>query len=199
MTEIELKARVKSPAETEAKLRKFCTFQGETVKKDEYWRNPAGKTLRLRIETGKEPLVTWKIKSINNGVETNDEREFHVSSAGLFSELLRETGFLPVLKKEKRTKTFSVSCPSPGLRGGPHQDKTFQASMELSDVTGLGFFLEIEIVLDNPDGETEKEAGAALRELLAQAGVPESEIEERYYSELLALKETNPLKSNVAK
>lgn len=195
MTEIELKAHVRDPSGTEERLRSFCTFRGETVKKDEYWKNPAGKTVRIREETGKPPVLTWKVKTLNGGVEVNDEKEFSVSSGSLCSEFLKEAGFSPSLRKEKRTKTYTCGAFPEAAGTG----KGFPASLELSEVAGLGFFLEIEIMLDKPDGETEKEARQTLGVLLARAGIPESEIEERYYSELLALKDASPRKSSVAK
>ena len=97
-------------------------------------------------------------------------------------------GFTPVLCKKKHTKTFRFS-----LDGGQ------AASLELSDVYGLGFFLEIEICLQQPDTRQTEAAKRVLRELLAKAGLPEQAVEPRYYSELLALKSESARKSSVEK
>lgn len=196
MTEIELKAHVRNPSETESKLKRFCSFQGETIKTDEYFRSGGGKTVRVREETGRHPVVTWKEKTMANGVEVNDEKEFSVSSRPLFTAFLHECGFTSCQKKEKRTKTF---VRAEKLRSLRREEQTVPVSLELSEVKGLGFFLEIEILLENPSRAAQTEAVSVIKNLLARTDIPETEIEERRYTELLALKESSPLKSSVAK
>lgn len=188
VTEIELKARVADPAAVENRLRQFCAFAGETDKNDRYWQNSAGLRARIREETGRPAVLTWKQKTLAGGIEVNEENEFSVSSAAQAAAFLSAAGFTPVLCKKKHTKTFRFS-----LDGGQ------AASLELSDVYGLGFFLEIEICLQQPDTRQTEAAKRILRELLAKAGLPEQAVEPRYYSELLALKSESARKSSVEK
>lgn len=188
VTEIELKARVADPAAAESRLRQFCVFAGETDKNDRYWQNSAGMRARIREETGRPAVLTWKQKTLAGGIEVNEENEFSVSSAAQAAAFLSAAGFTPVLCKKKHTKTFRFS-----LDGGK------SASLELSDVHGLGFFLEIEICLQQPDARQTEAAKRTLRELLAKAGLPEQAVEPRYYSELLALKSESARKSSVEK
>lgn len=60
-----------------------------------------------------------------------------------------------------------------------------QVHLELCNIPQLGDFLEIEIVTEtctNEDGIRDR-----LKSLIEQSGIPLSNIEERYYSELLKL------------
>ncbi len=50
----------------------------------------------------------------------------------------------------------------------------------------LGWFVELEILAENPDEEYVARAESALRETLARCGVPESAIERRFYTEMLS-------------
>jgi len=58
------------------------------------------------------------------------------------------------------------------------------------EVEKLGWFLEIEIVLDDIEGDTTKETTIKekkrqLMEFLSELGIEEDAIESRYYSEML--------------
>ena len=188
VTEIEMKARVADPAAVETGRGKVGALAGHPDKHDRYWQNSAGLRARIREETGRPAVLTWKQKTLAGGIEVNEENEFSVSSAAQAAAFLSAAGFTPVLCKKKHTKTFRFS-----LDGGQ------AASLELSDVYGLGFFLEIEICLQQPDTRQTEVAKRILRELLAKAGLPEQAVEPRYYSELLALKSESARKSSVEK
>ena len=200
MTEIELKAHVRDPAETERIILGFAEARGEVLKRDVYWRRPgpesppgagpaksgAGSSarsideaikLRIRDEGGKA-VVTYKRKELRADIEVNDEREFAVSDRAALECLITDLGFEPYISKEKRTKSFAFA----GDGGIP-------VTIELSLVTGLGWFVEIEILMENP-GETETgRARKLLRETLARCGIPESELEPRFYTDLLRERE----------
>jgi adenylate cyclase class 2 len=57
--------------------------------------------------------------------------------------------------------------------------------IEVSYVDKLGDFIEIEILSETADTERTIEAHKKLLRTLEKAGVPEENIETRYYSELL--------------
>lgn len=57
--------------------------------------------------------------------------------------------------------------------------------IEISYVDKLGDYIEIEILSDTDNSETTQKAHAKLLSVLKKCGVPESDIETRYYSEML--------------
>ncbi len=184
MTEIEIKARVADPAKTENAIRAFASFERETIKRDEYWgldvpegrEGPTGSFMKVRVrdEDGVS-TVTYKRKETRGDIEVNDEREFSVSDRSALECLLEDIGFAIYIKKEKATKSFRCRAGD----GTP-------VTIELSLIAGLGWFVELEILADEPDEGTIACAEAALRETLAKCGIPESAIERRFYTEMLS-------------
>ena len=130
--------------------------------------------LRVREEAG-ETVVTYKRKELQGDIEVNDEREFSIGDRAAFETLITDLGFTPFIKKERKTKTFAYAA-----EGG------ISVGIELSLVTGLGWFVELEILEDNPDEATTARAQTILRETLAKCGVDPSAIESRYYTDMLA-------------
>lgn len=184
MTEIEIKARVADPAKTENAIRAFASFERETIKRDEYWgldgpegrEGPTGSFMKVRVrdEDGVS-TVTYKRKETRGDIEVNDEREFSVSDRSALECLLADIGFAIYIKKEKATKSFRCRAGD----GTP-------VTIELSLIAGLGWFVELEILADEPNEGTIARAEAALRETLAKCGIPESAIERRFYTEMLS-------------
>lgn len=186
MTEVEIKARVLDPNAAERAIRAVATFRGESVKRDVYWLSQSligvhPVRVRIREETfpGVEPIttVTYKRKETRGTAEVNDEREFSISDRAAFETLLKDLSFAPYQTKTKKTKTFDY-------RKSPAES----VSVELSEVEGLGYFAELEVLLDSP---TEEEVGLAqnlLQDTLKACGIGEEAIETRYYTELLALR-----------
>ncbi len=135
-----------------------------------------GKEVRLRVrdESGR-CVVTYKRKELRGDIEVNDEREFAIDDRAAFETLIRDLGFVPHIAKEKRTKTFAYAAP-----GGT------EVSIELSLVAGLGWFIEVEILADNPDEAATARARETLFCTLDRCGVERSAIETRYYTDMLA-------------
>ena len=203
MTEIEIKAHVADPVAAEKNIRAFAGFEGHVSKSDTYWKKngsgaagddiaetaagredgiPAPQPVKVRIREERDPergegttVVTYKRKELQGDIEVNDEREFSIDDRAAFETLIGDLGFVPYVKKEKDTKSFSH-------RAGDGNEVT----IELSLVAGLGWFVELEILADNPSSEETARAQTALRETLARCGIPESAIERRYYTDLIA-------------
>jgi adenylate cyclase class 2 len=135
-----------------------------------------GKEVRLRVrdESGRR-VVTYKRKELQGDIEVNDEREFAIDDRAAFEALIGDLGFVPYVTKEKRTKTFAHVAP----------DGT-EVSIELSLVMGLGWFIELEILADDPDEAETSRARETLFAALDRCGVERSAIEKRYYTEMLA-------------
>ena len=212
MTEIEIKAHVAAPDETEKNIRAFADFEGRVFKSDAYWKKNGGGTassadddiaeagtagradgqaaplptvkVRIReeraVDGGQQAgtgttVVTYKRKELQGDIEVNDEREFTIDDRGAFEILIGDLGFVPYIQKEKDTKSFSYRAPD-----------GFDVTIELSLVAGLGSFVELEILADNPSPEETSRAQCVLRETLLRCGISESAIERRYYTDMLA-------------
>jgi adenylate cyclase class 2 len=207
MTEIELKAHVANPEDTEKKIRTFAAFKGETEKFDAYWTNNAGKNgqaaqnpvkVRIREESGLI-VVTYKKKERQGAIEVNDEREFTIDNREAFETLITDLGFSRDSLKHKKTKSFDYVAHDgadsthsvAGAHGahGAHDENSAgntPVTIELSLVDPLGWFVEIEILKDNPDSETIERSRKILGETLKLCGIGEDAIEMRYYTEMIA-------------
>jgi predicted adenylyl cyclase CyaB len=178
--EVELKARVRSRAATEAAVASFARPCGAVDKRDAYWHGPDwrlnGDTrgFRLRSE-GHGSIVTFKTKRSEGGVEINREREFEVSDPEAFNEFALRLGCEPFYEKRKRGLAFKAGR---GAEPG-------EATIEIIEVSGLGDFIEIEILLEDEDPARLALAQSEIRAFLARSGVREEDIEPRFYSELL--------------
>jgi adenylate cyclase class 2 len=182
--EIELKAWADAPEDVRTRLEAIARPLGSYDKADEYWRFPAenpgegsagapalGSGVRIRRLDAAAPgaVVTFKRKEVRDGIEINDEREFEVSDAASFAELLSRLGLSPWIRKRKTGAAWDAD----GI------------TAELSDIETLGTFIELEILADSDDGRTVETARARLLDLLDRLGVPRERIEGRYYTELL--------------
>jgi len=194
--EIELKAHVKNDTHDIEALKRLLFEKAEYLcafeKDDTYYfpLNPSDiprSGIRLRGESKTFPdgtvkktaYVTYKTKEVRDGIEVNDEKEFEVCSARYspviaFDEFLKMTGLVPGFSKHKRGWAFSKD----GINA------------ELLEVKKLGWFLEIEIVMDGveKDSTTEtaiNEKKKQLMEFLSDLGIKKDAIESRYYSEML--------------
>jgi adenylate cyclase, class 2 len=180
MIEVELKARLADPAATEAKVASFATFVTSFEKSDAYWHGPdwrlarGSKGFRVRTEAG-ETTVTFKTKKCEGGMEINREREFSVSDPTALDELLFRLGCEPFFSKRKRGKRYEARTAGAAR----------PITIEILELEGLGPFIEIEALLETESPEAIALAQGEVKGLLARAGVPETAIESRYYSELL--------------
>jgi len=191
--EIELKAHVADFEATKRLLFEKAAYKWAFVKDDTYWfpvrtpseRNsgeaaadllPAG--VRVRRESrsfpdGKEEsfcFVTYKIKEVKDGIEINDEKEIEIRSASCeFEELLRRLGLKINITKRKRGWSFLHN----------------EINAELTEVEGLGWFVELEILADNNREETVVQGRKELMDFLDSLGIERGAIESRYYSEML--------------
>ena len=198
--EIELKAHVDNIDELKYILGAKAEFMGAFEKEDTYWL-PNGKPdsrhdcdgkdggihpiskLRLRREKREFPdgrvnfaaFATCKEKRVMDGIEENDEHEFEVHPVEEFEVFLRRMGFKPGAYKKKRGWVYRCA----------------EICAELVMVEGLGWFIELEIILDavnereDPDSSS-KESRKKLLDFLEELGISKESIEGRYYTEMLS-------------
>lgn len=195
MTEIELKAHVYEKEKLIQTLKTFATYEKTVSKDDTYYHLKTSKvqnggkdyiSVRIRKETQSKEnktitknYLTYKRKEIRtseNGLSTevNDENETEILDTKPLEVLLHDIGFVPALKKQKEVIDFFV------------QTKFGKASLELCNVLGLGDFLEIEILSEKSDEKTVANVQSELKKILKKCNIPEKDIENRYYSEMLA-------------
>ena len=178
--EIELKARLNDALSVKKKLNLLGKYRHAFEKYDSYWfpeHSESGVRLRREIcidsiGSKKQTIfVTFKKKEIACGIEINDEKEFTVADADLFEEMLEFLGLHKKIYKEKKGQVWDVDS----------------ISAEISHVTDLGWFAELEIIADTNDDKTVSAGRERLLSLLEQLDIPADSIESRPYSVLLAL------------
>jgi adenylate cyclase class 2 len=180
MIEVELKAHLAGPEAAEARVASFAAFAGSFEKFDAYWHGPdwrlsrGTKGFRVRTEDA-TTVVTFKTKRCEGGVEINREREFTASDPAALDEFFLRLGCEPFYTKRKRGKRFELSAPGSAR----------PITIEILELEGLGWFIEIEALLETEAPEAVALAQGEIRGILARAGVDEAQIESRYYSELL--------------
>jgi len=184
--EIELKAHILDSEALKRLLFEKTTYERAFTKDDSYLypgqtgertTNPLPSGLRIRKENrifpdGKEEAlisVTFKIKEVKDGIEINNEREFEISSLPPFEELLKRLGLSAGHVKKKRGWAFTHN----GI------------NIELTEVEGLGWFVELEILADNNREKTIAGGRERLFQLLDSLGIARDAIESRFYSEML--------------
>jgi adenylate cyclase class 2 len=202
--EIELKACLDDSMPVEQRLSGLGTFCRSYKKSDSYWfprQTGAGGAsippsgVRVRRESGmsadgtayESVLVTYKHKEISDGIEVNDEREFTVSAATPFEDLLTRLGLCKGISKEKQGRAWTIPPESAGQSGVVQRP----ILAELSLVTGLGWFVELEIITEDNDGQTVEECRRQLLALLEKLEIPADRIEARPYTVMLKEKEQN--------
>jgi predicted adenylyl cyclase CyaB len=191
--EVELKVHLDDAEAMKGRLSALGEYRGSFKKSDSYWipvKTEAGimpapsMGVRVRYENGngaeaaapESGMVTYKTKEISGGIEVNNECEFSVSNAALFEELLSRLGLYNDICKEKEGWAWLIL---------PETDGRAPILAELSMVTKLGWFLELEILLSGNDGQTVQESRLRLLALLEKLNIPPERIEARPYTVML--------------
>lgn len=193
MYEIELKAHVQNRNEVLSKIKQFATYLQTVERRDTYFSRTLEKPLngkdyisiRIREEIKETPegnetsyLMTYKqkenrIDSSGITTEINNEKESVLTNPDALKSFLIDDGFYIKLKKLKKVEDYTCKT------------QCGQATLELCNIPPLGDFLEIEILSETNDERSVQKAQQELKKLLQMSGVPETQIEPRYYSELL--------------
>lgn len=179
MVEIEMKARVADPRTVREKLSGIFIYEGDVEKDDEYWSAPtlsaaipaAGFRYRIRRE-GRGTTVTFKDKTYSDGMEINSEVEFGISDEDAFRSFMARLSAQPLYRKKKKGSQWRGKD---GLLA------------ELVEVEGLGFFLEIEQVVDDARKADLVLIKEKIGRVMEKCGLSRSDIECRPYSQLLGM------------
>ena len=189
--EIELKAHLIDFELIKKRLSGIGNHHRSYIKSDSYWlsRYSVVSGIRVRREKGVDKagnayesvFVTFKNKTISDGIEINEEREFTVSDAILFEQMLEELGMYKYMEKEKNGWAWDIP---PQIAGQP------PICAEISLVKSLGWFLELEIITEDHTGDTVEESRKRLLALLETLEIPQEYIEEKPYAQMLSEIET---------
>jgi adenylate cyclase class 2 len=176
--EVEQKHRVDDRAALVASLTERGVTLGEAVlQSDQYFAHPARDFAQtdeaLRIRTvGNSSLVTYKGPKLDATSKTRRELELPLAASDAdgsqFAELLAALGFTPVATVRKQRRTFHITHDGRDVEGA------------LDDVDGVGAYVELELMADDANLESAKNAISSLAAEL-QLGPSER----RSYLELL--------------
>lgn len=179
--EIEVKARVTDVDALRAKLHAVSRGVYSFVKEDLYFAVPEAPRgtveftlFRLRRENG-DAIVTHKKRTMIGNVEENREVEFTVTDADAFELFALSLGYVVSIRKRKTGEQYEIAA------------STLATVVELTEIDGLGWFAEIEILL--PDDADDSQRDAARREIeatLKRLNIPRASIEPRRYTDMLA-------------
>lgn len=174
MYEIEAKVPLKKAdvQRLRKELPKIAKLKGKSIKKDTYFGSTSEYLFRLRDKNGKG-ILNLKYKKVEGGVEVNREVELPVSSITKVKGLLKKLKISTCASKKKISETYKY--------------KTYQ--IELNKVEKLGYFLEIETIIQKKSDIPR--AKKALREMFSRLGFSSKDFEKKYYLELLAEKRKN--------
>lgn len=191
MFEIELKAHFYNKEKLIENLEKFAKHIKDVEKNDTYYHLPIENkdkhiTVRIRKETQtidkkKNTIfyLTYKKKEqriSQEGLESemNDENESIISDTKTIEILFKDIGFFPFLCKQKIVNVYQTTT------------EFGNATIELCNIPKLGDFIEIEILSDNNNKMIVDSIQKKLHDILKRCEIPESQIENKYYSELLS-------------
>ena len=180
VTEIELKAHVADYEAIKLVLSEKAKYLGVFEKEDSYWfpkeASISSKSYRLRKEKreidGMEKsasFISYKKKEVRDEIEINEEREFEVKPGELAGEFFHELGFESGISKRKRGWAYTWE----GI------------TAELVEVEGLGWFVELEILIEKQQEENFEAAKKRLLDFLDDLGIKKEALESRFYTEML--------------
>ncbi len=142
-----------------------ASFLREEIQEDVYFSVPLPELLRVRrISNLGRAFLTYKRIVDPRRNEEFDELEVEVSDFDTTVEILKRLGYEEDVVVRKRRLVYRLG------------DVTF----ELSEVEGLGGFLDIEVISDDVEG-----AKRMIWEVAEKLGLTEDDVEPRLYQELI--------------
>ncbi|ASJ07680.1 class IV adenylate cyclase [Thermococcus pacificus] len=142
-----------------------ASFVREEVQEDVYFSIPLPELLRVRrIPNLGKTFLTYKRIADPGRNEEFDELEVEVSDFETTVEILKRLGYKEDVIVRKRRLVYRLN----------------RVTFELSEVEGLGGFLDIEVISDDV-----AEAKREIWEVARKLGLSEKDVEPRLYQELI--------------
>lgn len=173
MIEVESKFSVENAKIIREEIKKIEKFERIDLKVDDYYtledlNQRPQKSLRIRKINGFY-IANFKHRlSYKNGVYAKKEVEFVIDNIESFLGLIKDFGFRKWLRKEKRCEIYGIK-------------KNFQ--IELNHVKGLGWFIEIEYLVDS-ESKIEK-ARREVVKVMKELGFDENDAVKEGYTRML--------------
>ncbi len=176
--EVEIKAHISDPRAVQVTVEGLEGIsEASPIDKDDWYFSPRGEPalFRLRREAGRV-LFTRKRKRMEGNIETNEEFEFEADESQFdrACAFVASLGYEVTAKKSKRGLSYSLAWGE-GLGG---------LTIELCEVSSLGWFVELEFVLE--ERALVEDAKRALVKALALLEIDSSQVEGKPYLELLS-------------
>ena len=167
-TNLELKARITSAAGAQECARRLgAAYQGVLHQRDTYFRVAAGR-LKIREIRGSAAELIWYERDESTSERwSRYERVAIADPAPLLRVLAGACGTLAVVEKDRSLYLYG------------------SARIHLDEVSGLGAFLEFEIVGEEPDASR-----SAMRSLRDAFGIRDTDVVRGSYSDLILAKRT---------
>lgn len=163
--EIEVKFRVDFNSLRGAIEALGASFVREELQEDVYFSIPLPELLRVRrISNLGKAFLTYKRIADPGRNEEFDELEVEVSDFGTTVEILKRLGYKEDIVVRKRCLVYKLG----------------NVTFELSEVEGLGGFLDIEVISDDAE-----KAKNVIWEVAEKLGLTERDVEPRLYQELI--------------
>jgi len=173
MIEVESKVYVRNPSLVRKLARKLGKYTGTEIKIDDYYTQerldgfPKDK-IRIR-KINRHHIVNFKRKlSYDQGVHAKEEIEHEVIDIKKFMKLIKNLGFRKWMKKEKKCEIYQIK-------------KNFH--IELNNVKGLGWFVEIEYLIKNPSSI--KKARVEVVRVMSALGFKKKDAIKKGYTKLI--------------
>ena len=172
MIEVETKVKVFDLEKCKNKIVEISKYKGRQIKIDDYYtlenlKNYPKKSLRIRNHDGKWEINFKKRIDYKNGIYAKKETEFNVKNSEDFLKLIEDFGFKKWLRKEKITYLYEIK-------------NNFH--IELNEVKGLGWFMEIEYLTDE---KGINKARNEISNLMNKLGIERKLIVKEGYTKLL--------------
>jgi adenylate cyclase, class 2 len=173
--EIELKARIVDPIDMKARIMALDGISAgeQEHKADIYFIRPGEKKhFRVRLMDDSVTVTHKEKETALDGTEENHEIEFdsEIQNYQNILDFFTSLGYVEYIRKEKTGWVWNR---------GP-------VVLELIEVSSLGWFVEMEIILgDDATSEAVIQAKKLLFTLLEELGIGRECLEDRYYMDLL--------------
>lgn len=175
--EFEVKAWVSDVDAVRARLDRMAMFVRHFEKHDRYFaRADAEEDRQIRIRSdGETTICTLKNKSLRGAFERNTEVEFRTNDGDQLLDFVRALGFRESIEKHKLGGSWACG----------------DIVVELSHVSGLGDFVECELVFSDHVTEDElRVAQARIEKVLDDLHISPTAYEPRPYTALLRAQST---------
>ncbi|MFA5448283.1 MAG: CYTH domain-containing protein [Sphaerochaeta sp.] len=175
--EVELKAHIADPRRLQVTLEGLEGISEATaIDKQDCYIGPDADTFVVRLRSENDTLaITHKKRTIADGVETNQEIEFstELRQKGAVLDLFAVLGYTEQLTKRKTGLRYTLEAV----------DELGPLTIEVCEVSPLGWFLEMEYLVDDPS--LVEKARRALLQTLSLVEIDRSLVESRPYMNLL--------------